>query len=737
MSPIYSFRFDIILGRSTHDVLLLFAATATIASESLATSLEEEIAANLVPDELFIVVREPAFAATLRMFEEDSLNKATFSRLRDRATITLVGYDRRGSESSRHHIGGPQRTRKIVFADFRRLAITNIFIARHGFVESTSTYHFENPSGRHTERFIRLSNILVRGAEIAFIGFCTLPLMPDLVSIAYLDTPSLYAIVAAINEQLSSFPDTGTPILADNFSSYGGLPEYRFDRQTDALVLISASSSGSLASRLIKDYGFDPRRVVHVLFLGTDGSGTQRVCDLRWDPKVNSGGIKSMPLVEQPTSCRMCATGSIAIKLQGDQFDIAGPQPSSLLIKKADAPASLADLMARAAGEKIFTVGLGRAAGKQPRLFNVTEKALLDSKGFSDRLEYVLRRSVPASLSHVVPIDDNSNDLAERVASFARHDDSPVSIVAAKRVSDIARNTVSAVCIVAGVIESGRSLLDVSRDLRSIVPSAPLLYIVGVSKSTGEDRRESLGRTIVQTDLPLMHQLIEVERIILPASTENNAWTAELTLLQDPEVATRIPDALKSYIGARIARLRKLSEPLMNDLFLANGAMQQLSLQPGFVFWNRETSTVTHSQADVFFTISSVLQQLRANSERAEKASAIKSNWFQQTILAPGNFGRFNDDIIQACLLRAAYPFELNYSNSRHDSRELGRLIRRIIEASKTARGGAAAEFLLAIATDRLRLCLPDQEDVVSVEAKASPMVGLLLEICRARSLAK
>jgi hypothetical protein len=94
----------------------------------------------------------------------------------------------------------------VQFSDFKRRAITGIFNARHGFVESTGTYHFENPSGRHTERFIRLSNILARSAEIAFIGFCTLPYVPAGATTAYLDTPSLYAVVAAINEQRSSFP---------------------------------------------------------------------------------------------------------------------------------------------------------------------------------------------------------------------------------------------------------------------------------------------------------------------------------------------------------------------------------------------------------------------------------------------------------------------------------------------------------------------------------------------------
>jgi len=134
----------------------------------------------------------------------------------------------------------------------------------------------------------------------------------------------------------------------------------------------------------------------------------------------------------------------------------------------------------------------------------------------------------------------------------------------------------------------------------------------------------------------------------------------------------------------------------------------------------------------VFFTISSVLQQLRANAHRATKW-AIRSNWFQQTILAPENFGRFNDDIIQAAILRAAYPFEMNFADAPGDSRELGRLIRRIVMASAADKGGSAVEFMLALATKRLHLCRDDLKVVLDASSGGIAGVDFLQAICRAR----
>lgn len=134
----------------------------------------------------------------------------------------------------------------------------------------------------------------------------------------------------------------------------------------------------------------------------------------------------------------------------------------------------------------------------------------------------------------------------------------------------------------------------------------------------------------------------------------------------------------------------------------------------------------------MYVTNASVLQQLRANAHRGQR-SAIKSNWFQQTIVGPENFGRFNDDIIQASILRAAHPFEMNLADAAPDSRELGRLIRRIIVAANTERGGAAVEFLLALATGRLRLRRADLDVALSADPGNVAMVRFLRAVCRGR----
>ncbi len=732
MSPLYAFRFDHQAVRQQRDILMVFVAARQIDTNAFATLVEDEIQSSLVPDEMLIVVRDPSFDAAKEALQQ-SLSEATLARLGDRCSVTMIGYDQLGKESQRNLIKGPQAPKKIEFSDFQRRAMTSIFASRGGFVESSPTYHFQNPSGRHTERFIRLSNILVRGAEIAFIGFCTLPFIPAGTKVAYLDTPSLYAVVAAINDQLSSFADSGSAILADNFRSYGGLQNYQFDQQAESVALISASSSGGMATDLIDRFNFDKSRVVHLLYLGKPNPTLNAICDLKFHREKNPNGYDSLPAVEESGHCRMCDAGSVAIKLQGDQFDIAGPQPDALLIKKEDAPKGLSDLMERLGKGQILSVGLGVPGSGQPRQFTVDETKLLTAPLFRERLDYVLRRTVPAKLSHVIPIDGHSHELAGKMVACVADVGGTAQFITPDKLNDIPAGTNGAIAIVAAVIESGRSLLDISRDLRSVAPKAPLIYFVGCSKTSGMKGRQSLESTLVQTDLPLKHQFVAVETIILPPSELRNAWWTELQLLQDPDFEKQIPAALKALFETRIDCLRKASQPLVDNLFLPSDPdpNRWLKLQPGFVFWTEDTAKPGHSQADVFFTIASVLQQLRANAEYLNKPAAIRTGWFQQTILAPGNFGRFNDDIIQASLLRAASPFEMNYSNSVTESRELGRLIRRVLEAAALPRGGAAAEFLLAISMRRLQLRKADREIIFQTTVIGATIASFLLDFCK------
>ena len=724
MNSFFLHRFDWEPDGRNVDVLLAFVASTNFDAAAFSTIVEQELEQRLAPDELIILAPAPLSSAITTAFTADPTLNALAVRLRSRTAVTLLTYDQQGEETGRALVlaGGEQSA--VELAELRTRGITAIFREHGGFIESAGGFHFENPSGRHTDRFIRLSNLLVRQVEITFMAVCCLPHLKPAIRQVYIDTPALYAIVSAVNEQRRLLAPAAPVLQADNFRSYMGLDTYPFARLRESVALVSASSSGGLAGKLAAR-GFGSRNIVHLLFLGRGTKGLQVVADLK-RTDANPLGYDPARETHNAGQCRLCDSGSKAIRLRGDQFDVAGPQPEPLVVNRTDAPAALREAVARLVGTGALTVGLA-APPLAPRRFHVVTDQLISAPKFQERLSYFTRRHIPANVRFAVLCDAQDQEFAQRVRSLTG---GSFAIVPPDQLDSMngggSTTLTDAVLVLASVIESGRGLLDISRDLRNICPKAPIIYFVGLAKSESRLKLEALTRTLTQTDRPVAHSLVTVENLLLPPSSGANPWLQELEFLSRTRAQW---GAHRAFVDARLTRLRSASAPLTDDLFLDVGSGRPLKLQLGFVFWPDGLPDQPHTQADVYFTIASVLQELR--SADAKKPRGIRTNWFQQTLLAPANFGRFNDGIIQASLLRAATTAELDYSAEPSVSAEAARIIRRVIRSSAKARGEAATEFLLAIGTKRLKLAPEHLKDVLADAAEATPLVRQLLGILR------
>jgi hypothetical protein len=126
-----------------------------------------------------------------------------------------------------------------------------------------------------------------------------------------------------------------------------------------------------------------------------------------------------------------------------------------------------------------------------------------------------------------------------------------------------------------------------------------------------------------------------------------------------------------------------------------------LKLRPGFAFWDFDYGGRSVSQGDVFTTVALVLHTLR----RAGRGNRSLGQYDHvRRIISPRCFERFNDGVIQASLLRAAYPSELDYSINDGLSEEMHDILRTLFSQRTTEVGEAAPEFLVALATQQLRL---------------------------------
>lgn len=735
MRPFYSLRLERPTKTHVIDTFVVFLAADVLPADILVALIDAEVERNLVPDDVVLVVRDTSRAAAVAAIRTDRDLKRLRHRLAPHATVTVIGFDRKGAEAGRDVAIGDGEPSGITLKEIARRSATAIFLDHGGFVEASASYHFRNPSGRHTDRFMRLSNLLVRQAEISIIAMALLPFIPDNAVQAHVDTPSMFALVAAVNEHLSVLQPGRQPLQCDSFRSYLGVRSYDFSGSETAIVLISATSSGSLGS-IIEARKVDRSRIAHVLYLGASSPRFPSAVDLSYDKWFNPLGIAGARETYQEPDCALCNAGSVAVDLRGDQFDLSGPEFEPITLNKSDASDRLAPTMDRLAGSGAFGVSL--ASGATARQYFVDADRLLRAPEFAKRLDYFAKTHVPSSTRECIILNNDSIDFSKELINKAGIEP---AFVARSGIDEFGRadaqNGVplngSPIVIAAAVIESGRALLDISRDLRKVRPNSPQIYVVGLVKSASAAARNHLEKTLIQTQEPSQHRFAAIEELVLPSAGAPNAWRAELAFLDDAVVRGA---KLSASLLARLALLRRTSEPLKNDLFVAVGGTA-LVLQPGFVFWPSdlpERTPATPTQADVFYTISNVLQKLRTTAPKPG-ARVLRANWFQQTLLDPSNLGRFNDGVIQASLLRAARPTEIDFSGDVGARLDAARIVGRIIDGAHRPRGEAAAEALIAIGSGRLRLPTGDLPEILAVNTSHPPLVAELVQLCRAKLL--
>jgi len=111
----------------------------------------------------------------------------------------------------------------------------------------------------------------------------------------------------------------------------------------------------------------------------------------------------------------------------------------------------------------------------------------------------------------------------------------------------------------------------------------------------------------------------------------------------------------------------------------------------------------------------------------------LKPTGYESVVLAPENFQRFNDNILQVCLLRAALPSEMDYSSSAEVSLLMKEVLQKIFARRHLTFGGAALEFAAALLSGRMKLAPVHLKQLLEstlpellAEAEPSALLGLL-----------
>lgn len=635
-----------------------------------------------------------------------------------------------------------------IYSALTQKGLFNIFDKRGGILTSSTTSHYQYPSGKHAKKFIRTGNILTIGSEVNFMAFCLLPYFKLEISEIVCDTSTIISVAQAlVNLRRCLNHNCKSPNI-NSFGSYEGLDAYYFEDASNSLVLISASTSGNLAKKVqTKEFTFlDADNIITLYYLSSIDKNNQLVnwnnvgkvlCYLDFHKDTNPLGYEPIKFYKNGEDCDYCGQGnSLPLKIIGDQFLPEKINVRTITIGTAESPKWLDGFAKEFSMNQVLICQrrkrdddndevekrelfidlelIHKKAGKYLRNpEQLTSKIIFHN--YIKRYYKILEQNIPASLRKIIYLNDDASEvMGHQIEAYYNQFSKVVdndlllryqdNLNVYETIKDIKTGTI---LVVGSSVSTSRKLLNISRLLRNN-DQVSIIYIVGVMRTYTEKDFEDIRINICYGNLfgVNTHALRVVQKIHIPDDQHlknGTSWDQEerflnkLLELNYEEIST-----IKEYIEVRCKRIKESKNGLITDVFLNTPDDNFMSLRKGFAFFNFNYNRKKVSQADVYFTISSIIHHLR--TEKVKGDFQLDQHEHQVNLLDPHNFDRLNDGVIQSAILRAALPEELNYSVDDKISGQMTDIILTIVKNRRES----TYEFLLAITTNKLKLTVSD-----------------------------
>ncbi|MEZ0487010.1 hypothetical protein [Fibrella aquatica] len=611
--------------------------------------------------------------------------------------------------------------------------LINIFRKRGGLIETKgNAHHYVFPSGKHCNKFLRTGNILLYSSEIFFIAFNLLKFFKESEHKKIIcDTSSINTLAFALLELKRKFPDQGSLgyIPIESFSSYEGLYSKSVGVFRNSLILISSSTSGNIIDRIKKRHdAISTNNIIILFFLGTQTDYLKNeasiICNL--SKTEHNDGFDNYETFTD-INCVFCKKGSYAVEVKGDVFLLDKPKINRVSIGVPDAPKKLSSFIEQFKAKNhninnVLKVNYKENVSTSQKyevyfdmhhvLSNIEGSQNLYPK-FRDKLFAYINQYVPSNTKYLITLPDTGSEklaqiIVERIRSSYKTNHLPKTIKFDDVTSEIINeHEEGAIVIVGSCISNGKNLLFLSRTFRKF-DKMRLVYFIGLSRTNNEDYLKFLKSNLKYGTYGRdSNSFVEVENFFCTKDSKNTSWLQEKDFCKQLIENLEQGD-LRQEIAAINARIEVIDNSmsvqekgLSNHLFYPDTNGNELSLRKGFAFFDFLGYHQDVSQADVYFTISAVVNNLR---ESKELRQCLTQSEYVRNVIEPGNFNRFNDGIIQACILRAANPSELSYHIDHDMSMEMKSILEKIIDEHDSPQGEGLIEFLFALATNKLTL---------------------------------
>lgn len=582
-----------------------------------------------------------------------------------------------------------------VLSHLLNAGLTQAFKSERLVLPAPPGYHFQKPSGDGSSHFIKAEEALSQSEIVDFLALVLLIKLgrKDNLKVIYIDTMGISSLAYALREMMRSTAERSIIPRIVSFHSHAGLDEISAPIPGTAYCIISASSSLSLEKRWREKTNCADNEVITLLTF-----------------KDTRDGDKALFQLDRPNDWaehnQIISRGTRGMRTLGERFQQEQILPKKVTPTRDYHPSEEAEEISSSFWKQDFLdVDVSTPNGRR-RTLHGDGRILVKQKNFKEWLKKQIRATIPASIQGIIYQDDPSSKLLagqcrQLLKEFSISLDwgihSSNNYESKLKTLDEER----ALLIVAAVVGQGHTILGISRDLRPCHVGSKV-YIVGM-QICETIREQHFLKTNLANTKDGTNRFLSWKRL---------ATGSGLRLSLEHERSMQADADLRSLLLSRHSR--QVNVGLNDSSFFPtapNG--EALQLRKDFLFWPEGYTPGARHAPLVLATIGAILERARTHASLIERARTIvplpeshrlSSETFQQVLLDPQNFNRFNDGIIQAALLRQALPSELDYSCTHEESGFMRDFLIKIFLSRERSQGEAALEFAFAVATRRLRL---------------------------------
>ncbi len=714
MKGYFDYTYSHISDEANQSVLFsfLFKPTGLMDAEALAEAIEQCGLSAPYPDIIVIQCMEKEQDAVIREIDSVSVQQS-LRRISKRISLYLAAYDRYGQANHVRLFSTtkPSINVKKLLKDNHQIIINvglkKLFNVKGVIQKAPSGFTFIKPSGDRSQYFLKTEEALSDSENVQFVAFCLLPriqkrnaqISTQIKSI-YVDTMGIASVGYALRELHWGQSEDATSIpRIESFHSHEGLDSLGPPMHSTSFCLISASQSMNLQTKWKTHTKTSDLEVVTLLTNTSARNASEALhsLDILTDKKD----------LLDPQSLH-------EIRIIGEKFYPDQIKPRKVLLRQKYHTVNEAyQLAVKFHSLDLFKVQCRNGVGSSkvhPIYLDMAK--LSNDDHFKKWLDNIVDQYVPISTQAVICQDDESSYLLAKLIISRIREKYNIPYIQQEPIKDTELSTKTinkdgALVIVAATVGKGSKLLSISRDLRDVHTGARC-YVVGAQIA------ETKGQ-------------INVLKQNLKSPSSNANWRLETFIslavgkykgqsFATEELLFRNLDTNIDGVEIRQSKLLGSDTGMMETVFWPSSSSENpLQLRSDFAYWpNIQYEPNAKFAAWIFCTIASMLQKAREDKSLPPDCQ-LSTEAYQNVILDPENFLRYNDGIIQAAILRAADPNEIDYSCSVDLSNTMKNILLKIFEYYDKDQGEASFEFALALSTGRLKIQNTHLEEVIQI----------------------